>query len=396
MIMKKHITIKANEIIVYLFLIIVSIQCSLVNTQIEISGIESQIFLLIECALFVLYFFMRKFKLKIALVILGLIFIAGLTYYSTGASAFMIMLMIAILLETIEYSNVFFVIFISRLIMLVIVVMLSVLGILDTYQRTITKAGTVITSGYGLGFTHPNRLAYVFLFLSLIFICYKNQRLKKINVLCIVCLNLIGYKITKSRTLLVSILGVTFIICMYQSKYFKQITKKILKIMAIIIMPLCAAISIIIPRLMLIATGKVQTILYAINGLFSSRFTHVYRAFLNYPITLFGGVNDFSELETLYNYSTVDNGYIRLLYGFGIIGFVLFILFSTICIKSIVAQEEYIYLIAYIAIAVWGINENILESFAFNFSIIFWREILKVFSYKRTPYRVKYKAFINK
>lgn len=394
--MKKHITIKANEIIVYLFLIIVSIQCSLVNTQIEISGIESQIFLLIECALFVLYFFMRKFKLKIALVILGLIFIAGLTYYSTGASAFMIMLMIAILLETIEYSNVFFVIFISRLIMLVIVVMLSVLGILDTYQRTITKAGTVITSGYGLGFTHPNRLAYVFLFLSLIFICYKNQRLKKINVLCIVCLNLIGYKITKSRTLLVSILGVTFIICMYQSKYFKQITKKILKIMAIIIMPLCAAISIIIPRLMLIATGKVQTILYAINGLFSSRFTHVYRAFLNYPITLFGGVNDFSELETLYNYSTVDNGYIRLLYGFGIIGFVLFILFSTICIKSIVAQEEYIYLIAYIAIAVWGINENILESFAFNFSIIFWREILKVFSYKRTPYRVKYKAFINK
>lgn len=394
--MKKHITIKANEIIVYLFLIIVSIQCSLVNTQIEISGIESQIFLLIECALFVLYFFMRKFKLKIALVILGLIFIAGLTYYSTGASAFMIMLMIAILLETIEYSNVFFVIFISRLIMLVIVVMLSVLGILDTYQRTITKAGTVITSGYGLGFTHPNRLAYVFLFLSLIFICYKNQRLKKINVLCMLCLNLIGYKITKSRTLLVSILGVTFIICMYQSKYFKQITKKILKIMAIIIMPLCAAISIIIPRLMLIATGKVQTILYAINGLFSSRFTHVYRAFLNYPITLFGGVNDFSELETLYNYSTVDNGYIRLLYGFGIIGFVLFILFSTICIKSIVAQEEYIYLIAYIAIAVWGINENILESFAFNFSIIFWREILKVFSYKRTPYRVKYKAFINK
>ena len=394
--MKKYITIKANEIIVYLFLIIVSIQCSLVNTQIEISGIESQIFLLIECALFVLYFFMRKFKLKIALVILGLIFIAGLTYYSTGASAFMIMLMIAILLETIEYSNVFFVIFISRLIMLVIVVMLSVLGILDTYQRTITKAGTVITSGYGLGFTHPNRLAYVFLFLSLIFICYKNQRLKKINVLCMLCLNLIGYKITKSRTLLVSILGVTFIICMYQSKYFKQITKKILKIMAIIIMPLCAAISIIIPRLMLIATGKVQIILYAINGLFSSRFTHVYRAFLNYPITLFGGVNDFSELETLYNYSTVDNGYIRLLYGFGIIGFVLFILFSTICIKSIVAQEEYIYLIAYIAIAVWGINENILESFAFNFSIIFWREILKVFSYKRTPYRVKYKAFINK
>lgn len=357
--MKKHITIKANEIIVYLFLIIVSIQCSLVDTQIEISGIESQIFLLIECALFVLYFFMRKFKLKIALVILGLIFIAGLTYYSTGASAFMIMLMIAILLETIEYSNVFFVIFISRLIMLVIVVMLSVLGILDTYQRTITKAGTVITSGYGLGFTHPNRLAYVFLFLSLIFICYKNQRLKKINVLCMLCLNLIGYKITKSRTLLVSILGVTFIICMYQSKYFKQITKKILKIMAIIIMPLCAAISIIIPRLMLIATGKVQIILYAINGLFSSRFTHVYRAFLNYPITLFGGVNDFSELETLYNYSTVDNGYIRLLYGFGIIGFVLFILFSTICIKSIVAQEEYIYLIAYIAIAVWGINENI-------------------------------------
>ena len=107
-------------------------------------------------------------------------------------------------------------------------------------------------------------------------------------------------------------------------------------------------------------------------------------------------MNDFSKLDTLYNYSTVDNGYIRLLYGFGIIGFVLFILFSTICIKSIADYEEYIYLITYIAIAVWGINENVLESFAFNFSIIFWREILKIFSYKRTPYRVKNKTFINK
>lgn len=394
--MKKYITIKANEIIVYLFLIIVSIQYSLVNTQIEISGIESRIFLLIECTLFVLYFYMRKFKLKIALVICILIFVAGIMYYSTGASAFTLMIMIAILLEKVEYSNVFFVIFVTRLIMLVIVIMLSVLGLLDTYQRTITKAGTIVTFGYGLGFTHPNRLACVFLFLSLIFICYKNQHLKKINILCMICLDLIGYKITKSRTLIVSVFGVSFIICMYQSKYFKQITKKILKIMAIIIMPLCAAVSIIIPCLMLTATGRVQIILYEINGLFSSRFTHIYRAFLNYPLTLFGGVNDFSKLDTLYNYSTVDNGYIRLLYGFGIIGFVLFILFSTICIKSIADYEEYIYLITYIAIAVWGINENVLESFAFNFSIIFWREILKIFSYKRTPYRVKNKTFINK
>ena len=114
--------------------------------------------------------------------------------------------------------------------MLVIVIMFSVLGLLDTYQRTITKAGTIVTSGYGLGFTHPNRLAYVFLFLSLIFICYKNRHLKKINILCMICLDLIGYKITKSRTLIISVLGVSFIICMYQSKHFKQITKKILKI----------------------------------------------------------------------------------------------------------------------------------------------------------------------
>lgn len=391
--MKKHITLKASEIIIYLFLIIVSIQYSFTNTQIEIKGVGSQVFLLIESILFLIYFFQRKFKLKTAISILVLMIIAGLTYYNTGASAFMIMIMAAILLEILDYSNVFFVIFITRMICFGIVVLLSIVGILNTYQRTITKAGKSIVSGYGLGFTHPNRLAYVILFLSLMFICYKNNQLKKRNLLLIICFNLVGYEITKSRTLLVIILGTILAIWLYQSKYLKKITKKILRCIAIIIIPLCAAISIIIPLLMLTATGKLQTILYMINGLFSSRFTHAYRAFLNYPITFFGGTNDFSELETIYHYSTIDNGYVRLLYAFGIVGFSLFIIFSILCVKTLIEKEEYIYVIVYIAIALWGISENVLASFAFNISVIFWSEILKSISFKKTLHRNKRRHF---
>ena len=91
---------------------------------------------------------------------------------------------------------------------------------------------------------------------------------------------------------------------------------------------------------MLKATGQLQTVLFYINGLLSSRFTHIYRAFLNYPVTLFGGTSDFSKLQDIYSYSTIDNGYIRLLYSFGIIGFCLFILFTVISVKKLIAKKN--------------------------------------------------------
>ena len=40
-------------------------------------------------------------------------------------------------------------------------------------------------------------------------------------------------------------------------------------------------------------------------------------------------------------------------------------------------KKEYVFLIAIIAVALWGITENILRSFAINFTVVFWAEYIK-------------------
>lgn len=380
--MKKRYIVNKSELNIYVFLIVISIQYAFVNTDLEFTGILSTVFFLIEGIIFGIYLINRKYQLKTFVAICILLLIGVLTYYTTGSTAFVIMLMAAVMFERINYTKAFRLIFVIRLLLLITVIILALAGIIDIYKREIIKSGES-SIGYGLGFTHPNRLAFVIQFLILIYLCYKNKHLKKSNLAILLFFTLIGYFITKSRTLLINTTGVLVLIFLLKTSLLHKVTQMIVDIFSPLITPICAAISIIVPLLMLKATGQLQTVLFYINGLLSSRFTHIYRAFLNYPVTLFGGTSDFSKLQDIYSYSTIDNGYIRLLYSFGIIGFCLFILFTVISVKKLIAKKEYIYIIVCMGIAFWGINENILENFAFNFTIIFWSEILKSYHEKK-------------
>jgi|GEM_PF-3600487 hypothetical protein len=369
--------IRIKNILAYVFLIVISIQYAFVNTELEFTGLLSTLVMLFESIIFCSYLLFRKYKKRTLTVIVILLLLSGMTYYATGSTSFIIMLMTAIFFDKLDYSHTFRLIFFVRLIMLLVIITCAGVGILDVFERSIMKDGSHTVIGYGLGFTHPNRLAFVFEYLSLIFICYKNDKIKNRHFFSLICFTLLGYGITKSRTLLFSILGVILFVYLYRSHFLHRILKIVLNKLSLLIMPLCATISIVIPMLMHTAKGQLQTILYAINGLLSSRFTHIYRAFLNYPVTLFGGVNDFTELQDIYHFSTIDNGYIRLLYGFGIIGFAIFIIFTFITIRRLIKQGEYIYIIVYIVISLWGVSENVLASFAFNFFIAFWSQLLK-------------------
>ena len=45
--------------------------------------------------------------------------------------------------------------------------------------------------------------------------------------------------------------------------------------------------------------------------------------------------------------------------------------------RKLANKKEYVFLIAIIAVALWGITENILRSFAINFTVVFWAECIK-------------------
>lgn len=111
--------------------------------------------------------------------------------------------------------------------------------------------------------------------------------------------------------------------------------------------------------------------------MFGSRFTHSARVFDLYPIPLWGGIVDFRLLQSNFGYAIVDNGYLCLLYDFGIVGFSLFIILYFLSMRILADKKEYVFLIAIIAVALWGITENILRSFAINFTVVFWAECIK-------------------
>lgn len=365
------------DLIGYVILFVISIEMGLVNTDLQLSGTISLCFLILVLFLFMLFLFCFNYELSIFIVILFFILIAFLTYLDTNSKDFIYMLVLAIVVQKLSYEKTFKTIFLIRVVMLIFIIGLSLFGVLNIYQTLVNKQNSYSVTGYGLGFTHPNRLAYTVLYILSIFIAMKNKKLTASNSVFLLVLSILTYFITQSRTIIFITVVFFFLLTFYNLKITQKYFVRLVKLFSVISIPLCVFISIGIPTILITGGGKIKTCAVWIDTLFSGRFTHIRRAFLNYPITLFGGQNDFSTLENLYGYSTIDNSYIRLLYGFGIVGFSLFIIFSTIAIYRLIKRDEYIYLLLIIVTAFLGVAENILTTSAVSIISIFWSELLR-------------------
>lgn len=290
--------------------------------------------------------------------------------------------MVAVIFTELEYRKAFKLLFFERLFFLILIVFFSLTGILSVQKTEVFKGGLGInTFGYGLGFNHPNQLAYNVGLLLLFYICYKRETLRQRHIIGMALAAFGCYAITKTRTILVITIVLILMLDIYCVKAHRQtlFTKRFSSILAFSpwIMPICALAALGLPILMSTATGRFKEILYALNGLIGSRFTHSARVFDSYPVPLWGGIVDFRLLQSNFGYAIVDNGYLCLLYDFGIVGFSLFIILYFLSMRKLANKKEYVFLIAIIAVALWGITENILRSFAINFTVVFWAECIK-------------------
>ena len=358
----------------YVFLFIVSIHMSLTYTELEPFDITVKIITVVEFAFFVMHLINCRYKVKTILAMCFLLMIVMMTYILSGSAQLIIMMMVSIVFIKMDYKKAFKFIFKIRLFMFALIVLMSITGILSIFRTEIPKSGGV-HFGFGLGYTHPNRLAYTIQLLVILYILYKEGQFKYTNTFAIFVVTYVGYVVAKSRTLMISVISMMALCYLCKSRIFKGKLVKILEIIATLIMPVLAGLSIVIPNLLFVAPGKLGVALKALNGLLSLRFTYIYRAFTYYPITLFGGTTDFSLLDDLFGTSIIDNGYIRILYKFGIIGFVVFIALSVCSVRRLIKQKQYIFICIYIIVAFWGLSENVLGSFAFNIVIAFWSEL---------------------
>lgn len=373
--------VQTGDFIAYIYLILVSVNYGFINTDFEIRGAFSTVLTIGEVILFVVWLFSQRFSAKWLAGIAALGAISISTYIATSETVFLIMILTGVIFTKLDYVSGLKVVFVSRIFDFVVILFCVAFGVLDVNKDSVMKGqlggSFTVVSGYGLGYHHPNQLASTVLLLILLYLCIKRGQLKLSELFAVIVVVFATVEITRNRTITILIPLEVVLLLLLNSAQFKNKTQLLFDVVGKWVMPVCALLSIVPALLMNTVTGRAQVILYNINGLMGSRYTHSARVFENYPVPLFGGISDFGELEDLYKYSTVDNGYVRLLYNFGIVGFAVFLFLYWMAISNMIKRKEYIFISFIFIVSIWGLSESVLRSFAFNFTVVFWAEILR-------------------
>lgn len=160
---------------------------------------------------------------------------------------------------------------------------------------------------HSLGFNNPNILAGYLLALAYAFFISFDTKAK--TTIGILIFTIIGYLITGTRTLLLTV------IILFFCNFIFDIGNKYIKLIAIFLIPVVALVDIVF--LYQFSYGPIESELDTIS---SYRFTYIYRLIHNVPITWLGDATVFGEDSDAF-----DNSYAWFLINYGVIGTTMFI-----------------------------------------------------------------------
>lgn len=353
------------------FFSIVSIFYGFKETDFEFPISVNYFLVALMCLLFCVDFIQQHYRLHIFIILSCLFFIASYSFVASGTSVFLISVMSAIVISHADFIWCFKLIFFERLLCNLFINFASIIGLLPMYV-TLRKNNIPVLC-YSFGYYNPNKFACVVGMLILLFICIKNVNITFFNIFFIALLDVIIYILTQSRTFLFAMF-----VCLVLVLSLKfQICKSLFKAGIYLLMPVCMLFSVVIPYLLVFGPSVVQKFILYFDIIFSGRFSHSSHVLELYPVNLFGGIEYFERLQNVFGYSVVDNGYIRLLYGYGLVGVSLFLFFYFKSVCFFLNNHFLIYFVIPIAVfTVWAISENVIYSVAYNFSILFWGIVL--------------------
>lgn len=315
---------------------------------------------------FVIWMLNTKVVLKKLLLFLSILVIGFISYFVTHMSIFLLVLLAIILFDVNDVEKNAKVFFFLRFVSVLVIMMGALLGIISNPRVDVYKSGIHVFK-YTFGFNHPNQFGQALgvTILMMILLCKKSLINYFGYIFCIIAL----YIFSGSRTAVICC-SLFFIYCALtkNNKFRSSISKFILKTRWIIIgfiLFLGIGLSVLMTKL----SGQTLKYLYLFNGLLGSRYSYSSAVLNNYDISLFGNVFDFSYLETLYGNYAVDNSYINVLYGFGIIAFLILVFFSANAIKILLDNGKDNYAVLILVLLLWGCFENILFNPGINFGI---------------------------
>lgn len=299
-----------------------------------------------------------------------------LVYVLANETLFLIMMLATLLAGDVGYPKILKSIFFVRLSMLFIVLLSTAVGIFPVGLVVVTKGAFGTEIAYSLGYTHPNGLGQEIYFLCSLYVCFRNNKIKKSEILVILILDLVAYFVTKSKTACILTAMMVLFAWFYQSiKNVIEKNKKILTRLLLGVGVLFPIASIGGSYAYTNATGKLRYVLYYLNTILNGRLSNGSIMFVRFPLKLFGMQIDLSSLSRFYSYFIVDNGYIFSLFNFGLIPFTLLVFMYLYSLLRLMKGGNYIYAANLFLFLMCVVSENIMRAMFVNFSVIFCYEI---------------------
>lgn len=353
-----------------LFILLFLLSYIFTNTQIIFPSVLQTILTTACICLFIYYLIEYKYSIKELSIYMFILFLGLMSYVLTGMSAFLLILLSMVMVKLNDVETIARSLLGMRMIALLILIIGCLVGFISNERVSVYKSGVYVEK-FALGFNHPNQLGQALGIMILLFIAITSEKKYLFNKIITGILILIAYAISGSRSML-AICGIYWILSIITIISKK---KDLLSIIIIksrwFIMALILFVGIGMPILMTHLTGQALKYLYALNGLLGSRFSYSSAVMNNYKVSLFGNVFDFSYLETLYGDYAVDNGYIYILYGFGIIAFIIFVFFSMNAVKCLAQSRKNMYALLILVLCLWGCIENILFIPTINIGVLY-------------------------
>jgi len=359
----------------YCYIILVTIMYGFSLTELDIQGSIHDIILIFALLSAFSAIMFDKYYTKSIVKTIGIVLLGFLVYFSSHETLLIIMLIMAIMVKNIGYNKALKLVFNIRLVMFLIVVFCILIGYLDVGKVVVSKGiyGSVI--GYGVGYSHPNNFAEEILYLSTLYLCIKNEKIKSLNLLILLIIDCITYLITGAKTACILLLMLICVLFIYK-KIDNERLYKVYSKFCIAVSLILPIISIVFPIMLIISSGKLRNILYLLNGKLNQRLSNATMLFYSFPITLFGKIIDLNYLKKQYGYNVVDNGYVFLFFNFGVIGFILVVFLYYFAIKKLIKKRQVVYFSVIVITLCLATMENILRAPFMNFCMFFWWEVL--------------------
>ncbi|OCN05585.1 hypothetical protein A4S06_08445 [Erysipelotrichaceae bacterium MTC7] len=324
------------------------------------------LFLFLSVVFVFLKIFTTSYERKEYLLIFGLIIFGFFNWYFSKSTTSLIIILAIVGIKNVSFRKTLKIRFITKIIFMISIILASFFGFVDNLEMVHLREGESVLRN-ALGYEHPNVLGKVLLEEFLLFLVLYKDRFENKDLLLMALINLLQFYFTKSRTSFAVIcLLIVFVFIIRKTKKMQiLINFGNLTYLSSLILFL---ISYVFPKWVYGSVGQLPLI-KAIDSLLQYRITYSHIFLYRFQVSLFG-----QKIVNYWNnkYAFLDSGYLNLLLANGLVAVILFFvgLFKTI--KYLVSKKQIYVLLSIFMIGLYAVTENILSTFFYNFTFIYF------------------------